>query len=203
MRGMSNFLLDCHLNPNFAREIMEMVHAYSVEVASALADVGVDVVLYDDDYSESKGPFVSPETWRKLVKPFYCTFVEKFKKRGLFVMLHSDGNVTPLMEDLLEPGIDALNPIEPGAMQLRKVKETYGDRICLVGNVDCGNIMTLGTEEDVRSDVRRCIREASPGGGHILSNSNSLHWQIPTKNAIAMLEEAKRYGRYPLKLREN
>lgn len=110
---------------------------------------------------------------------------------------HSDGNLNPILSDLIEPGLNGLHPIEPAAMKISSVKQQFGDRICVIGNVDCGNTMTLGTEDDVRRDVRRCIDEASAGGGHVLSASNTLHWQIPVRNVLAMVDEAKKYGRYP------
>ena len=196
MRGVANFLIDCHRNPQFAKRIMDTVYSFNIEIAKAFADIGVDVVLYDDDYADLKGPLLAPKIWRDLVKPYQNSFVKEFRKRGLWAIEHSDGNLNLILDDLIEPGLSGLHPIEPLAMKIGEVKKRYGSRICLIGNVDCGNTMTLGTEEDVRRDVRRCIDEASAGGGHILSASNSLHWQIPVRNVLAMADEAKRYGRY-------
>jgi uroporphyrinogen decarboxylase len=198
MRGIANFLIDCHRKPQFAKKIMDMRHKFNMQVAKALADVGAEVILYDDDYADLKGPLLSPKIWRELVKPYQHDFVREFRKRGLWVIEHSDGNLTPILSDLVEPGLSGLHPIEPAAMEISDVKRKFGDRICVIGNVDCGNTMTLGTEDDVRRDVRRCIDEASPGGGHVLSASNTLHWQIPVRNVLAMVDEAKKYGRYPL-----
>lgn len=199
MRGFVNWLSDFYLNPSLAKKILDMVHEFNIEVGSALVDAGAEAIIYDDDYADAKGPMLCPKLWREFIKPYHSEFVRKFKKKGVFVLEHSDGNIMSIIDDLIESELDALHPIEPGAMDMSLVKERYGDKICLIGNVDCKNIMVRGSEDDVRRDVRRCIDQASPGGGHILSASNSLNWQIPTKNVLAMVDEAKRYGKYPFR----
>lgn len=196
MRGIANFLIDCHRRPDFARRIMDMTYRFNIEIAKAFAEIGADAILYDDDYADTRGPLIPPRIWRELVKPFQNRFVKECKRRGLWVIEHSDGNLNPILEELIAPKLDALHPIEPNAMKIGQVKREFGDRICVIGNVDCGNTMTLGSEDDVRREVRRCIDEASAGGGYVLSSSNSLHWRIPVVNILAMVDEAKKYGEY-------
>lgn len=196
MRGIAKGLTDYYLNPGLTEKILEMVHKFNMEVTPALIDAGAEAVIYDDDYADTKSTMLSPTHWRKFVRPTHDEFVRTFKKRGVFVLEHSDGNLIPIIEDMMAPGLDALHPIEPQAMDIESVKERYGDKICVIGNVDCGNTMVRGSEEDVRRDVRRCIDQASPGGGQILSASNTLNWQIPTRNVLAMMHEGKRYGKY-------
>jgi uroporphyrinogen decarboxylase len=83
-------------------------------------------------------------------------------------------------------------------MDLKDVKEKYGDKICLAGNVDCRYVLPYGSEEDVRKDVRRCIDAAGKGGGFILASSNSLHANVKIENIYVMVDEARKYGKYPL-----
>jgi len=106
----------------------------------------------------------------------------------------------PLLDDFIEIGINGLHPIEPPYMSMAYMKqhERYGDKFFLRGNVDCGEILVQGTEADVRKDVRRCIDEAAAGGGFILADSNSLHSVVDTKNVLWMIDEGRKYGRYPL-----
>jgi uroporphyrinogen decarboxylase len=113
-------------------------------------------------------------------------------------MKHSDGNLYPILEDIVNTGISALHPMEPEVMDIGDVKRRYGDRICIMGNVDCKYVLPYGTEEDVRRDVRRCIDAAAEGGGFILTSSNSLHANVKPENIIIMVDEARRYGKYPL-----
>jgi uroporphyrinogen decarboxylase len=110
---------------------------------------------------------------------------------------HSDGNLYPILEDLVNLGIDGLHPIEPKVMDLAYVKKRYGDKIFLRGNVDCAYVLPFGSEEDVRRDVRRCIDAAARGGGFILADSNSLHSNVKTENILVMIDEARKYGGYP------
>jgi len=111
-------------------------------------------------------------------------------------MKHTDGDVYPILDELVNFGIDGLHPMEPGVMDIGKVKELYGERIFLRGNVDCVHILPYGTEDKVRADVRRCIDAGAKGGGFILSDSNSLHSNVKTENIKIMVDEARRYGRY-------
>lgn len=114
-------------------------------------------------------------------------------------MKHTDGNLWPIMDDIVDTGLDALDPLEPMAgMDIGKVKERYGDRIALAGNVDCGELLSRGTTEDVVEAVKETIAKASPGGGHILASSNSIHPAVKPENYRAMVEAAKEFGQYPL-----
>jgi uroporphyrinogen decarboxylase len=100
---------------------------------------------------------------------------------------------------MINAGINGLHPIEPEVMNLADVKRRYGQRIFLAGNVDCKYILPFGSEEDVRKEVRRCIDEAGRDGGFILTSSNSLHANVKLENVKVMIDEARKYGKYPLK----
>lgn len=114
---------------------------------------------------------------------------------------HCDGNLYPILDLLVEQGIDCLNPIEPAAgMDIGKVKKLIGQKIALWGNIDCSHLLTFGTTEDVKKATIECIKAASPGGGHIISSSNTIHDSIPAENFIAMVQTARKYGKYPLNL---
>ena len=102
---------------------------------------------------------------------------------------------------MVETGIDALNPIDPVAgMDLGDMKARYGDKICLMGNVDCGNLLSYGTKEEVRSAVKECIRKAGKGGGYICMSSNSIHGAVNPENYTEMVRAIREYGKYPLTL---
>jgi uroporphyrinogen decarboxylase len=101
------------------------------------------------------------------------------------------------MEILIDSGYDGLNPLEPQAgMDLKKVKDAYGSKICLLGNIDCKELLPAGTRDQVEAAVKQAIDAAAAGGGYILCDSNSLHPGVNPENCIAMFEAAKKYGRY-------
>jgi len=112
---------------------------------------------------------------------------------------HTDGNVWRILDLLVEAGIDALHPIEPAAgMRIDEVKRRYGDRIAVIGNVDCSIVLPLLSEHDVVEVVKETIAKAAPGGGFVLSSSNSIHPGVKPENFLAMVKAAREYGRYPI-----
>lgn len=122
-----------------------------------------------------------------------------FKKLGLLVIKHTDGLIWPIIDKIVDSGIDCLDPIDPVAgMSLREVKQKYGSRIALKGNVDCSHLMTLGTPAQVEEATRQALRAGAPGGGFILSSSNSIHSTVKPENYMAMVDTLRKYGRYPI-----
>lgn len=123
--------------------------------------------------------------------------VEVLRSAGIRVVYHSDGYLMEILDDLLEAGIDGLNPIEPMAgMDIGLLKRRYGRRLILVGNVDCSQVLPLGSVEDVRRAVRACVQVASPGGGHFIGPSSEITPSTPVENILAFYEACREFGRY-------
>ena len=139
-------------------------------------------------------PYFSPAVFRDFVLPYHRRVAEKIT---LPWIMHTDGNVLPLIEDILSLGIAGLHPIEKGAMDIRAFKRDYGHRVCVLGNVDL-NILGLGTPEDVDAEVKWLISVAGPGGGYIVSAGNSLPNYVQPANVLAMAHAVNKYGAYPL-----
>nr|MDO8079999.1 uroporphyrinogen decarboxylase family protein [Candidatus Freyarchaeota archaeon] len=193
-RGHQFILMDFFKNPSFVRRHMGKVMEYWIEVGKIEIDMGVDAVIIADDYAHKSGPFFSPKIFEKHILPLLKKEVRVFKKKGVKVIHHSDGYIIPLIPYLIEAGIDGLHSLEPSAgVNIGQVKKRYGDRLVLVGNIDCGSLLSFGKPEEVKRVVRETIAEAAPGGGYILSSSNSLHRGVKIENVLAMIEEAKRF----------
>lgn len=144
---------------------------------------------------------VSPEFLRQTFIPCLRKVVEPLKEAGIKVIFHSDGNVMEILDDMIEVGIDGLNPIEPLAgMDIGYLKRRYYGRLVLVGNVDCSQVLPLGTPEEVVEAVKECIRVASPGGGHLMGSSSEIVPATPLENVLIFYDAIKRYGRYPIRL---
>jgi uroporphyrinogen-III decarboxylase len=197
--GIDKLSIDFYKNPDFARKFFDKISRACVRIAEAMVEAGVDILFVTDDYADNHGPLISPKIFREYELPCLKRIVDVGRKHGVPVLKHSDGNLYPILDDIVGTGISGLHPIEPGAMDLKDVKEKYGDRICLLGNVDCRYVLPYGSEEDVRRDVRRCIDAAGEGGGFILASSNSLHSNVKVDNIYVMVDEARRYGKYPMK----
>lgn len=159
----------------------------------------VGALWYSDDLAYKTGLMVSPKIYRDYLFPWMERIGDMCKEKNIPYIYHSDGNLWPVMDDLLNCGINALHPIEPGAMDIREVKRKYGGRLCLIGNVDLGYTLTRGTPEEVQQEVKALIRDLGPGGGYCLGSSNTVTDYVPVENFRAMVEAAHRYGEYPLK----
>jgi len=197
MRGVENFLFDYYRNPKFAERLIETSIKYNIELAKAMIDLGVDALVTGDDYAYKKGPLMSPEHFKKFVAPYLKRIVDVAHQNSMPIIKHTDGYLWPILDEIINTGADALHPIEPQAkMSLEDVKERYGDKICIVGNVDVSSVLPFGTVDETIMEVKRCLKEAAGGGGYILSSSNSIHDSVKPKNFRAMIEAAKRYGKY-------
>ena len=184
-------------DPDLLTSVFRMRNDYFMEAGKRMVEAGVAGIIVSDDYGFKTGPFFSPAHFKRFVLPFLTELVQTFVGLGVPVLLHSDGDINALLDDLIATGISGLHPLERGAgMDLAEVKEKYGEKICLFGNVSSTTTLPFGSEEDVEREVRECLEIAAPGGGYVLGSDHSLHEGIPVNNILKMIETAKRLGRY-------
>jgi uroporphyrinogen decarboxylase len=159
-----------------------------------VVELGADFVVMGDDVAYKNKTFISPRKFEDLVIPFYKKIVEAL---NVPVIWHSDGYVTPLLKGAIEAGIKGILPLEPTAgVDLGEVKKSYGEKLILVGNVDCVYVLCQADLEEVRKEVRRCMAEAKEGGGYMLSDSNSLHVGCNIEAVLEMYRYAQEIGQY-------
>ncbi|MCM8778095.1 MAG: uroporphyrinogen decarboxylase family protein [Candidatus Omnitrophica bacterium] len=163
---------------------------------------GADFILGGGDLATGKGPVYNPSIFRKFLLPRYKKILDVSHNAGLPYFFRSDGNTRPYWDMWFnEIGFDGFAEIDASAgIKLKELRERYGHRVVLVGNVDCARTLVSGTKEDIEKEVIECIRDAGRGGGLILTSSNSIHYNVPSKNLLYMIEVARKYGRYPLGL---
>jgi uroporphyrinogen decarboxylase len=197
--GMENLLSDYIEDPYMAHSVAEIVIEYKVRLMQRAIDEGADAVVSGDDYATRKGLIMSPKHFREFILPYLKRSIDAAHEKGAYFIKHTDGNIWAILDDLVEAGIDAIDPLEPVAgMDIGEVKAKYGDRIAVIGNVDCSYLLCYGTVDEVVEAVKETIAKASPGGGHILASSNSIHPAVKPELYKAMVETAKEYGRYPI-----
>lgn len=194
--GLESFAVALHENRPFVEAVLDRYCDWAAVVAERACQFGFDAFVSTDDMAFKSAPFFSPAVFRDLVLP---RFQHVAKKITLPWIIHSDGNLMPIMDDLLSLGIAGLHPNEKGAMDIRAMKRDHGHRLCLLGNVDL-NILGLGTPEDVEAEVRGLIRDVGPGGGYIVTSGNSLAGYLRPENCLALSQAVQKYGRYPLTL---
>jgi uroporphyrinogen decarboxylase len=199
--GMENLLMAIAADPELVTALVDLSVKLNLEMAREIAARGVKIIYTGDDYAGNLGPLMSPKHFRKLFYPGLCRVMGGFKELGLLVIKHTDGKLWPIIDMIVDSGIDCLDPIDPQAgMNLAEVKAQYGHRIALKGNVDCAQLMTFGTPEEVAEATREALRQGGPGGGFILSSSNSIHSAVRPENYQALLRTWQEYRQYPLRL---
>jgi uroporphyrinogen decarboxylase len=197
LMGMENLLLAIALDPELVKALVKMSVDINLELAKEVAAIGAKIVYTGDDIAYNTGPLMSPKSFRELFYPDFFRVMQGFKELGLIVIKHTDGNLWPIMDMIIDSGIDCLDPIDPQAgMDLAEVKAKYGDRVALKGNVDCAQLMTFGTPQEVVEATKVALEQGMPGGGYILSSSNSIHSAVKPENYAAMLQTLKDYGQY-------
>jgi uroporphyrinogen decarboxylase len=197
LMGMEDLLMAIAIEPELVKALVEMSVQINLELAKEVALRGAKIVYTGDDIAYNKGLLMSPKHFRELLYPGFYRVIQGFKELGLYVIKHTDGNIWSIMDLLVDAGIDCLDTVDPLAgMDLGEVKAKYGDRIALKGNVDCADLMTFGTPEDVFEATKVALRQGMPGGGYILSSSNSIHSAVKPENYAAMLQTLHEYGGY-------
>jgi uroporphyrinogen decarboxylase len=205
LRGTMQFMMDLIQRPDYVKVLMEILAGiYSEIYALALEEVGpyIQIVETQDDLGGQQQPLISPKMWRDLIKPYQKCIFDTIRAGApqAKIIFHSDGNIRALIPDLIEIGVDILNPIQPTAklMESMSLKKEFGDRLCFHGAIDVQQVLTKDSET-VRRDVRSRILALGPGGGYILSPCNHIQADIPPENIVAMYKTAQKYGQYPLK----
>ncbi|NLW50308.1 MAG: hypothetical protein GXY85_05615 [Candidatus Brocadiaceae bacterium] len=199
LHGMEALLMDYALDPSFAERLSRMVLDYKLRVLERAAEAGADILCTGDDYAHNLAPIMSPTHFERFLYPCLKEVVGVAHAHGLPFLKHTDGDLWPIIDMIVDAGIDVLDPIEPVAnMDIGRVKERYGDRIALAGNVDCSHLLPYATPEQVVEAVKETLAKGGVGGGLILASSNSIHPAVRPENYRAMVEAARRHGNYPL-----
>lgn len=198
LRGMEGLLMDFIDDPRFARDLMGMTVEYSIEANRQAISAGAEVIVLGDDYAFKTSSLMSPKHFREFILPGLTRVVRDIKRQGVYCVKHSDGNIWGLLDMIVETGVDAVGPLEPGAgMDLAAVKAKYGHRVCVVGNIDI-DLLSRGAIAEVEAAVHEAINKNAPGGGYVLSSANTITASVNPANYRTMVEACRKYGRYPL-----
>lgn len=198
LRGYEQMLVDLVLNPDIADAILDIPYHYHLTAAKKLAQMGVDMIWTGDDIGAQNAMLISPKTWRKFLKPRMANFVSELKAINphLKVAYHSDGSIYPIIPDLIEIGIDVLNPVQPASMDPVRLKQAYGDRLCFWGSIDEQHTLPFGSAETVAKEVKMRLETLGKGGGLILGPTHHVQLDTPMENFWAMVR-AIRETPYP------
>lgn len=192
-------------DPSLIIEMCDAFVEWVIESAKEVIKVGgIDAFIIADDWGASNSLLISPKHLRKyFIKPF-GDIVRGIKEMGYPVIMHNDGNLWEVLDELVDTGINGYNPVEKAAtMDLEIIKKRYKGRLCPIGNVDNKKVMVFGTPKEVEAETLECLEIGAPGGGYIISTDHSFHDDIPEENVWAYINTAKKYGKYPLEFNKN
>lgn len=204
LRGIQKFFEDLLINREFASRLIDRVLSVQIAVFDRyLSIVGryVEMVETSDDYGMQTGPLISPSLYREMLQPAHKRLNRFIKERtDAKIYLHSCGSIADVLNDLLDAGVDVINPVQPRAkgMDSVQLKIRFGERVVFHGGVDEQQVLPYGTIEEVREEVRQRITAFAPGGGYICAPAHNIQDDVPPENVIAMFESALQYGRYPI-----
>ena len=210
--GMEEALMRMVLDPEFMHRLTDLETRRAIAINDAFLDAGCDAVLASTDVCDNRGPIMGPALFAEFVLPSIQAMAEAAHRKGKFFIKHNDGNNWPILDQLIGTGdtpgtdgvgsrsIDAYQAIQPAiGMDMKQLKERYGDRLCLWGGVDVDTLVG-GTPEDVRRQVAYAIAHAGPGGGLLLCSGNSIMATCQYENYLAMLQALRDYGAYPIRV---
>jgi uroporphyrinogen decarboxylase len=207
LRGMDRWFLDLGGDHDFVHALMrKLTDLMRSAVERLLEEAGeyIDVLITGDDLGSQNAPLISTAMYRELIKPYHCELMSAIKRRTKArIFYHSDGNIYPLLNDLIETGIDVLNPVHVAARDMgdtARLKREFGNRLSFCGAIDTQQVLPHGTTDDVRREVRRRIKDLAPGGGYILASVHCIQPDVPPENVCALFEEAFAAGSYPIKV---
>ncbi len=190
--GIDHFSYALADDPGFVEEVLGRYVDWLSVVAQRVCKMGFNFVWAADDIAFGSGPFFSPRVYREIVLPQIRKVAKKITLPWIY---HSDGNLSPILEDWLSLGMNGMHPIQPEAMDIFELKKTIGRKVCLCGNIDLNNL-GLGTPQSVKEEVADKIECLSPGGGYIMTSSNSITSYVKPENLLAMSRAVKKYGIY-------
>ncbi len=189
LRGLEQMLMDFALDPDLAHAILDIPYRYHLAAAKKLVEMGVDMIWIGDDVGAQHAMLISPNHWRQFLKPRMATYIAALKaiNPAVKVAYHSDGNILPIIPELIEIGVDILNPIQPASMDPAHVKREYGDKLCFWGSIDEQHTLPFGTPDSVRAEVLDRLNTIGQDGGLIIGPTHHVQLDTPLDNFWAMV----------------
>ncbi len=190
LRGYERLLSDLVTNPDLAEAILDIPYNYHLTAAKRLVEMGVDMVWIGDDVGTQRAMLMSPKHWRRFLKPRMASFIAALKAINpqVKVAYHTDGTVWPIIPELVEIGLDILNPVQPACMDPAELKRLYGDRLCFWGSIDEQDTLPFGTPEKVHHEVITRLKTIGQDGGLIMGPTHHIQLDTPLENFWAMVD---------------
>jgi uroporphyrinogen decarboxylase len=197
LRGYEQMLIDLVADPDLAAAILDIPFHYHLAVAQRLVHMGVDMIWVGDDVGSQAGMLFAPELWRRVLKPRMAEFFATLKRLNpaLKIAYHSDGFIEPIIPDLIEIGLDVLNPVQPACMDPARLKQLYGNHLAFWGTIDEQHTLPFGSPADVTREVRTRLETVGCQGGLIIGPTHHVQLDTPLENFWAMIHAVTGTGK--------
>lgn len=191
-RGIENFLADLAGDPEYAQKMLDfIIHKNMVMLENIIHTPGIDGILLGSDWGSQNDLLMSPDCWREMIAPGERKEYELVHSAGVDVWLHSCGDIRKIFPEIVELGVDALNPIQPECMDVYELKEKYGDKITFWGGISTQRTLPYGTPEDVAEETKKLTAALSKNGGYIIAPAQEIQADVPFENLCALIDTAK------------
>lgn len=194
--GFENFMLMLYDDRDLIEHILEQYTDYYVRMVERLVIYPLTFLYAGDDIAFKSGTLIAPELMREMWVPRMRRIIAPAVEKGIPILFHSDGNIEALLPDLIDMGVDAINPVEPYGMDIRDIKKHFGRDLALVGNMDVGGNLSEGTPEQVKREAAQLIDDVGQDGGFVLASCHSITGNVKPENYLAMVETAWTHGVY-------
>jgi len=188
LRGMENLMMDMATDSGFTETLLARIVEFNLKIIDQAVRLPIQMVKFGDDWGQQQGLLMGPKHWRRYIKPGLSRMCQKVKEKGLFVSIHSCGDIEEIIPDLIEIGVDLYNPFQPEVTDIVRIKKEYGNKLSFWGGLSTQKVLPFGTTEEVKKEVRRLIKEIGAGGGYVLAPAHDTPKDVPLANVLAMIE---------------
>ena len=189
--GMENLMMQFLLDPGFVEALFGKILDYNMEIIRTACGYGIDGFYFGDDYGQQTGMLMSPEVWRKFIKPGLAEMIGCVKERGKITALHSCGDITSILPDLIEIGLDIYQTVQPEIYDLPKLAREFGDGLAFWGGISTQKDLPFEDPAGVRRIAREAMKVLGENGGYILSPTHRIPGDVPVENVLALIDAAK------------
>ncbi|MCB9770311.1 MAG: uroporphyrinogen decarboxylase [Candidatus Omnitrophica bacterium] len=195
-RGMENLLMDMVLNPSFVEDLLDRICEFNLQVIDAALDYDFDGFYFGDDWGQQSGMIMGPGHWRRFIKPRVTLMYERVKSKGKHVIQHSCGDISPILSDLIEMGLDLYQTFQPEIYDISRVKQEYGRDLSFWGGISSQKLLAHGTPDEVRETTIQTMRIMGADGGYIVAPSHGVPGDIPVENVRSLVDVFQNQEKY-------
>ncbi|MEN6313843.1 MAG: uroporphyrinogen decarboxylase family protein [Clostridiaceae bacterium] len=188
LTGMENLLINMLIEPEFVENLLDSILEHNLKVIDIALEYDIDGFHFGDDWGQQKGLIMGPDCWRRFIKPRVAKMYERVKNKGKFVSQHSCGDISEILPDLIDMGLDVYQTFQPEIYDIGKVKKEYGSNLTFWGGISTQRLLPFAAPEEIKSVTREIIKILGKDGGYIAAPTHSVPGDVPPENIVALID---------------